>query len=131
MSTGTTSDGALARLAMITIDCADPASLAGFYARVLGWDVAHSQDEYAMITGEGTAIGFGRSDDYAPPSWPNEHGTKQFHLDLAVPDVMAGQAACTALGATVPDFQPGGERWRVLLDPAGHPFCLTSAAAWS
>jgi hypothetical protein len=23
-----------------------------------------------------------------------------------------------------PDHQPGGDRWRVLLDPAGHPFCL-------
>ena len=27
------------------------------------------------------------------------------------------------------DPQPG-ETWRVLLDPAGHPFCLTDAAAW-
>jgi hypothetical protein len=29
----------------------------------------------------------------------------------------------------VPDEQPG-ETWRVLLDPAGHPFCLTDAANW-
>ncbi len=21
--------------------------------------------------------------------------------------------------------KPGGDRWRVLVDPAGHPFCLT------
>ena len=27
------------------------------------------------------------------------------------------------LGASLPDDQPG-ERWRVLLDPVGHPFCL-------
>ena len=28
-----------------------------------------------------------------------------------------------------PDEQPG-ETWRVLLDPSGHPFCLTLAANW-
>lgn len=132
MSTSTPADdGPLARLAMVTLDCADPAPLADFYARVLGWQVVHSQDEYAMVTGGGTALGFGRVEGYTPPSWPDEHGGKQFHLDLAVADVMAAQAACAQLGATVPDFQPGGERWRVLLDPAGHPFCLTDAAAWT
>lgn len=30
------------------------------------------------------------------------------------------------LGATRPEYQPN-ERWRVLVDPAGHPFCLTTA----
>lgn len=28
------------------------------------------------------------------------------------------------LGAAKPAFQPGGVRWRVCTDPAGHPFCL-------
>jgi hypothetical protein len=27
------------------------------------------------------------------------------------------------LGAAKPEFQPGGDRWRVFTDPAGHPFC--------
>jgi len=27
------------------------------------------------------------------------------------------------------DPQPG-ETWRVLLDPSGHPFCLTLASNW-
>ncbi|MGH3861423.1 hypothetical protein [Actinokineospora sp.] len=31
--------------------------------------------------------------------------------------------------STKPKDQPGGHRWRVLADPAGHPFCLTSSAA--
>nr|WP_239484602.1 VOC family protein [Streptomyces sp. CS081A] len=30
-----------------------------------------------------------------------------------------------ALGATVPADQPRPDLWRVVLDPAGHPFCLT------
>lgn len=120
-----------ARLAMVTLDCADPRAEAAFWSRALGWDVLHSEDEYAMVSGGGTALGFGRLDGYAPPSWPDEGGAKQFHFDLAVDDLAAAEAALRELGATVPDFQPGEDRWRVLLDPAGHPFCLTLAANWS
>ncbi|QXQ29097.1 hypothetical protein STALF2_29655 [Streptomyces albidoflavus] len=32
----------------------------------------------------------------------------------------------SALGAARPEPQPLAERWRVLLDPAGRPFCLTA-----
>ena len=42
-----------------------------------------------------------------------------------VDDIAAAETACVQLGATRPDHQPGGDRWRVMLDPAGHPFCLT------
>lgn len=131
MTTATPTTPPPARLAMVTIDCAAPGELAAFYAGVLGWEVTHSEDEYAMITGAGagTAIGFGRVEGHTPPPWPDEAGAKQFHLDLSVEDVAAAEAACRGLGATVPDFQPGADRWRVLLDPAGHPFCLTVWAA--
>ena len=33
------------------------------------------------------------------------------------------------LGATLADPQPG-ETWTVVIDPAGHPFCLTDANKW-
>ena len=120
--TGTT---APARLFMVNIDCPDPHALVAFYGQLLGWDAAHDEDEYGMITSDGTAIGFGRVDPYSPPAWPDEHGAKQFHLDLAVDDIASAEQRCRELGATVPDYQPG-DRWRVLLDPAGHPFCLTT-----
>ena len=118
-----------AKLAMFTIDCADPAGLAAFYSELLGMEVAHSEDDYAMLTGDGPALGFGRVDGYEAPGWPNEHGSKQYHLDLAVDDIAESEATAIGLGATLADPQPG-ETWRVLLDPAGHPFCLTSAANW-
>ena len=113
----------IANLIMITLDCPDPAALAAFYHKVLGWEVTHSEAEYAMITDGSTSIGFGRVDDYQPPAWPNS-GTKQFHFDLGVDDFDKAEELCLSAGATKPDFQPGGERWRVLIDPAGHPFCL-------
>lgn len=117
------------KLAMFTIDCALPSELASFYAELLGMQIAYTSEEYAMLTGEGPALGFGRVDGYEPPRWPNEHGSKQYHLDLAVTDIEEAQATAIALGAVLAEPQPG-ETWRVLIDPAGHPFCLTDAANW-
>jgi predicted enzyme related to lactoylglutathione lyase len=114
----------IATLAMVNIDCDDPRALADFYHRVLGWEIAHSQDEYAMVSDGQTAIGFGRIEAYEPPNWPNTGGTKQFHLDLYVDDLDKAELSCLEAGATKPDFQPGGDGWRVLRDPSGHPFCL-------
>jgi catechol 2,3-dioxygenase-like lactoylglutathione lyase family enzyme len=119
----------VATLAMITLDCADPQASAAFWSALLGWDVAHAEEQYAMLTGPSHALGFGRVEDYEPPPWPNEAGSKQFHFDLAVDDLDAAAEAAVALGATLPEEQPGGT-WRVLLDPAGHPFCLTKAENW-
>jgi predicted enzyme related to lactoylglutathione lyase len=120
---------AVATLKMLTLDSSDASRDAAFWAAVLGWDVAHDGDGYAMLTGPDHALGFGTLPDHEAPAWPNEHGTKQFHLDLAVDDLDAAAAECVELGATQPDEQPG-ETWRVLLDPSGHPFCLTQAANW-
>jgi predicted enzyme related to lactoylglutathione lyase len=120
----------VATLKMFTLDSSDARRDARFWSEVLGWEVAHEQDEYAMLTSPaGIALGFGTVADHQPPAWPNERGSKQFHFDLAVEDLESGGARCVELGATVPDEQPG-ETWRVLLDPSGHPFCLTLAANW-
>ncbi|MEP6559521.1 MAG: VOC family protein [Nakamurella sp.] len=115
---------------MITLDCADPEASARFWSVMLGWEVATAEREYAMLTGPSHALGFGRVEGYQAPSWPNERGSKQFHFDLAVEDIDAAEHQAVALGATVAADQPG-DTWRVLLDPAGHPFCLTSAENWS
>ncbi|MCX4095789.1 VOC family protein [Nocardia sp. alder85J] len=37
--------------------------------------------------------------------------------------------ARVSIGAGRPDFQPGADRWRVLLDPDGRPFCLSPRPA--
>jgi predicted enzyme related to lactoylglutathione lyase len=120
-----------ARIAMVTLDCAEVAPSADFWSAFLGWEVTASSDDYAMLVGPGggPALGLGRVDDHRPPSWPDEGGRKQFHLDLAVADIDAAAARAVELGASLADPQPG-ETWRVLIDPAGHPFCLTDAANW-
>ncbi|TSD95362.1 VOC family protein [Skermania sp. ID1734] len=115
-------------LAMVTIDCDDPRAMAKFYSSLLGWEVTYEDDAATMVSsGSGPALGFGKTDDYVRPQWP-DNGRKQFHLDLSVDDIAAAEQRAIELGAQRPDEQPGGDKWRVLLDPAGHPFCL---AVWN
>jgi hypothetical protein len=45
-------------------------------------------------------------------------------MDLNADDVAQAVRRGLELGASKPVFQPGGDRWTVLLDPAGHPFCV-------
>ncbi len=113
-----------ATLAMVNLDCDDPRALASFYHQVLGWEVTHSADEYAMISDGATSIGFGKVEGHRPPRWPDADSPKRYHLDLYVDDLDKAETLCLELGATRPDTQPGGSRWRVLSDPAGHPFCI-------
>jgi hypothetical protein len=45
------------------------------------------------------------------------------HLDFEVDDLEAAVTHAVELGAEVAAFQPQNDV-RVMLDPAGHPFCL-------
>jgi Glyoxalase-like domain len=45
------------------------------------------------------------------------------HVDVAVGDLAQAVAAAQELGATLAGSQPQ-DNCTVLLDPAGHPFCL-------
>jgi predicted enzyme related to lactoylglutathione lyase len=119
----------VATLKMLTVDSGDAERDAAFWSAVLGWEISQAGEGYAMLSGPDHALGFGTIEDYAPPQWPNPQGSKQFHFDLAVDDMTAAERRIVELGATVPEDQPGDE-WRVLLDPSGHPFCLTPAANW-
>lgn len=119
-----------ASVGMISIDAPDAAVLARFYADLLELEVIHEGDGYAMIGREGTTpIGFGTDPHHTAPSWP-DNGQKQFHLDIAANDPAATERRAIELGGQRPDHQPGEGRWTVLLDPAGHPFCVTDAANW-
>jgi hypothetical protein len=57
--------------------------------------------------------------------WPAVPGQQQMtmHLDIGVEDLEAAVAWALDLGATQAAFQPQAHV-RVMLDPAGNPFCL-------
>jgi predicted enzyme related to lactoylglutathione lyase len=120
-----------ASLAMVNLDTDNPAELAAFYSAVLGWEVTHSQDEYAMISDGTSSIGFGLVADYEGPGWPKEKAPKRYHLDLYVDDLDKAEEQALALGATKATEQPDPAKWRVLLDPSGHPFDICPRPAGS
>lgn len=128
MSTESTSTSAPAfRYAAVTFDCPDPAELARFYSEILGLPVVFAADHFVLLGQEGAAgLGFNRSADYRGPTWPDPTQEKQAHIELGVDDLDAGETRLLALGAVKPEFQPDPDRWRVLLDPAGHPFCIST-----
>ena len=64
--------------------------------------------------------------DHRPPTWPDGDVPKQIHLDLAVDNLEEAVAEAVQLGARQPPEQPNRDQWRVRLDLAGHPFCLTT-----
>jgi hypothetical protein len=115
---------AIARLALTVLDCDAPAPLAAFWAGILDGTVVHSTDDVAVVKADGGSLAMARVAGYRPPTWPDGVIPKQIHLDLTVDDLDAAEAEAIRLGARRAEVQPGQRRWRVLLDPAGHPFCL-------
>jgi catechol 2,3-dioxygenase-like lactoylglutathione lyase family enzyme len=105
----------------------DPPGLARFYQRLLGWPLGTDDPEWATLRpdGGGAGLSFQLEEKHVPPVWPAGDGDPrmQLHLDIEVDDLEAAVAVAVGGGATVADFQPQDDV-RVLLDPAGHPFCL-------
>ena len=66
-----------------------------------------------------------KAESYEPPVWPPEPGKQgmQMHIEVEVDDLAAAVEHAVELGARVAEHQPQ-ENVRVMLDPAGHPFCL-------
>ena len=111
----------------VVLEAPDGPALARFYETLLGWPIAKEEPHGAAIQVPGTSsyLSFDSSPDYEPPTWPAQAGRQRqmMHLDIAVDDLAAAVADALALGATLAGFQPQ-DTVRVLLDPAGHPFCL-------
>ena len=103
--------------------------LARFYGGLLGMEVI--REDWLRIAkrdADGTAHplslaldGDGWSDE-RPPRWCDPSHPQQMHLDIAVPSLEGGTASIAELGGTL--LEDCG-RWRVLADPAGHPFCIS------
>jgi catechol 2,3-dioxygenase-like lactoylglutathione lyase family enzyme len=117
---------ARARLAGVSLDASDPDQLARFYQDYLELERVWESPDFVALSGAGVFLTVQRVEDHRPPDWPTGNAPKQMHLELAVSDLEPAEEAALALGARKAEVQPAPARWRVLIDPAGHPFCITT-----
>ncbi|MEU7023719.1 VOC family protein [Streptomyces sp. NPDC046203] len=120
------------QLSAITLDCSDPLALADFYHRATGLPLhPRNHAEFAGVVqpAGGLLLGFQRVDGYRAPVWPGQDVPQQLHLDFDVDDLASAETRLVALGAVRAAHQPDPERFLVLTDPAGHPFCLSPRVA--
>jgi catechol 2,3-dioxygenase-like lactoylglutathione lyase family enzyme len=126
------------QLTSVTIGCPNPRELVAFYARLLGAEITASESPRAgepenagwaqlrTTSGRGTiTLNFEFERQWRTPTWPSEPGRQHItqHLDILVDDLEAAVAWAEECGASQAGFQPQDDV-RVMIDPAGHPFCL-------
>ncbi len=112
----------------IVLGTPDPLGLARFYEDLLGWPVSDADDPdfvTMQVRDLPLNLAFQLEPHHLPPVWPGGPGQQQMqvHLDVGVTDLEAAAAEAVTLGARLAAHQPQDDV-RVLLDPAGHPFCL-------
>jgi Glyoxalase-like domain len=112
----------------VVLDAPNGPELAHFYARLLGWQVFNEDEGGAAVAPSedaGYNLGCQTEEHYARPVWPTKDGEPQMsmHLDIEVDDLEEAVAYAVSVGAEEASYQPQ-ETVRVMLDPAGHPFCL-------
>ena len=114
----------------IGFDCPNAGALAGFYQSITGWKKEIDTEEWAALrTPEGILLVFQTVENYVPPVWPWEDGKQQqmAHIDFLVDRLPEAVALAIANGAKKAEVQ-FYDTSTVMLDPAGHPFCLSTVA---
>jgi predicted enzyme related to lactoylglutathione lyase len=110
-------------IASVTIDCADPRSLVGFWREALGWRIDYDKDDGAVLSDPD-----GRSPMLYLQRVPEpKSGKNRAHLDLSTDDYKTELDRLIGLGASVvrESEGPGGQPSAVMADPQGNEFCLT------
>lgn len=111
----------------VTLEAPDPHALLVFWSEIMDkpiWNESESGGSLDLGEGVGS-LAVQRAEVYEPPVWPPEPGRPgmQLHLEVEVTDLEVAVEHAVELGATVAAYQPQDDV-RVMLDPAGHPFCL-------
>ncbi len=112
------------RLDMVTMDSADAASLAAWWAWQTGGEVGEHFGFFVVTHPRGNVppLGFQQVEERTP-------GKNATHLDLRADDVPSAVATLVSRGATaVAEHRlPDGFTWQVLADPDGNQFCVLPA----
>ena len=116
----------------VCLDCADAQELADFYAELFGWEITSGAGTGWIQLGDpagGVGLNIQAEEWYRHPVWPERPDSldKMMHFEILVEDMEGAVARAVAAGATIASPQPADRdpnELRVMLDPAGHPFCL-------
>jgi len=114
------------RLGGIGLDCDDPVQLSDFWAALLGGEIIYTSESLAIVKLGELFLNAYQVMDHRPPTWPGGPVPKQAHIDLDVDDLSQAEERALSLGARRAEWQPDPGSYLVLLDPAGHPFCLST-----
>ncbi|WP_328296552.1 VOC family protein [Streptomyces sp. NBC_00435] len=125
------------KTSVLVLDCAEPESLARFYAELLGAAAgpAPGDGELFLVTGgSGVVLGLRRDPNHVPPSWPAPGDSQQAHLRILVGADSFDEAEreAVALGARPLSAEEDGSRLdnrttlRTFSDPAGYAFVLAA-----
>lgn len=109
------------QLAGISFDCEDHLALATFYQHLVGGEIEEFDDWTNLNRDTQPELSFQHAEGYQPPTWPTQERGQQEHIDFVSPDRSGEVQRAESLGARVMDTQ---RTFTVLLDPAGHPFCI-------
>ena len=112
----------------IAFDCPNANDLADFYVNISGWKKEISSYEWAGIrTPEGILLVFQTVENYVSPVWPWENNKQQqmAHIDFKVDSLPEAEDLALKYGAKKSEVQYY-DTSTVMIDPAGHPFCLST-----
>jgi predicted enzyme related to lactoylglutathione lyase len=113
------------RMGSVVVDCADPASLAAFWAAVTGYAVREGDDDtWQMLVGPAGQPNIGFQKVPEPKRVKN-----RVHIDLYAVDEEAAAGRIEALGATrLYVSENPDDIFVTLADPEGNEFCLCRQA---
>jgi predicted enzyme related to lactoylglutathione lyase len=105
----------------VTVDVADAARSAGWWAELLGVEAVPSADDYvALRTQEGGRINLAFQTVPEPKQVKN-----RVHVDFVVRDLDGVTERISGLGGEMlAEYTMGGHAWRVVADPDGNEFCI-------
>lgn len=107
-------------IGMVSIDSADPAPLAQWWAERLGAEVVADNGGWFYVVGSTPVLGVQAVPDPTP-------GKNRIHLDLATPDVEAATEELLAAGARLVERRSQGRiSWTTFEDPQGNQFCVSA-----
>jgi len=112
----------------ICFDCRDAKVLGDFYYKLTGWVKEIEGKEFvALRTPEDILLVFQTVENFIPPVWPsdNENQQQMAHIDFFVDNLIETEELAIKLGAKKSEIQ-FYEDSTVMLDPAGHPFCIST-----